>query len=172
MFWAEDIELGRFSLIFLHVRGYQNILLFKLAFLSSQNSTLKVFSSIQQEYVWPNMHLGLLTPTGDIVASQMSGKKHACQRRRLQRRGLIPELGRSPGEGNDNPLQYSCLENPMDRGAWWAMVHRVTKSLTWWKWLGTHRGNQWVWMLWIWHDSTTKSTLEPVPSPGTQKIVN
>ena len=34
--------------------------------------------------------------------------------------GSIPELGRSPGEGNGNPLQYSCLENPMDRGAWWA----------------------------------------------------
>ena len=36
--------------------------------------------------------------------------------------------GRSPGEGNGNPLQYSCLENPMDRGAWWAIVHRVPKS--------------------------------------------
>ena len=35
--------------------------------------------------------------------------------------GLIPGSGRSPGEGNDNPLQYSCLENPMDRGTWWAM---------------------------------------------------
>ena len=44
--------------------------------------------------------------------------------------GLIPGLGRSPGEGNDNPLQYSCLENPMDRGAWRATVHRVTKSQT------------------------------------------
>ena len=44
--------------------------------------------------------------------------------------GLIPGLGRSPGEGNGNPLQYSCLENPMDRGAWWAAVHRVTKSWT------------------------------------------
>ena len=43
-------------------------------------------------------------------------------------RGLIPGLGRSPGEGNGNPLQYSCLENPVDRGAWWATVHRVTKS--------------------------------------------
>ena len=42
----------------------------------------------------------------------------------------IPRLGRSPGEGNGNPLQYSCLENPMDRGAWWAIVHRVTKSQT------------------------------------------
>ena len=42
--------------------------------------------------------------------------------------GLISRLGRSPGEGNRNPLQYSCLENPMDRGAWWATVHRVSKS--------------------------------------------
>ena len=42
----------------------------------------------------------------------------------------IPGLGRSPGEGNGNPLQYSCLENPMDRGAWWAAVHGVAKSRT------------------------------------------
>ena len=41
--------------------------------------------------------------------------------------GLIPGLGRSPGEGNGNPLQYSCLENPMDRGAWWATVHGVER---------------------------------------------
>ena len=42
--------------------------------------------------------------------------------------GLIPGLGRSPGVGNDNPLQYSCLENPMDREAWWATAQGVTKS--------------------------------------------
>ena len=44
--------------------------------------------------------------------------------------GLIPKLGRSPGEGNGNPLQYSCLENPMDRVAWQSIVHGVTKSRT------------------------------------------
>ena len=44
--------------------------------------------------------------------------------------GLIPGSGRSPGEGNGNPLQYSCMENPMDGGAWWATVPRVTKSQT------------------------------------------
>ena len=44
-------------------------------------------------------------------------------------RGSVPGLGRS-GEGNGNPLQYSCLENPMDRGAWWATVHEVAKSWT------------------------------------------
>ena len=44
--------------------------------------------------------------------------------------GSIPGLGRSPGQGNDNPLQYSCLENPMNRGAWWAAVRGVAKSWT------------------------------------------
>ena len=44
--------------------------------------------------------------------------------------GLIPESGRSPGGGHGNPLQYPCLENPMDRGAWWTTVHRITKSQT------------------------------------------
>ena len=43
--------------------------------------------------------------------------------------GSIPESGRSLGVGNGNPLQYSCLGNPMDRGVWWATVHGVTKSL-------------------------------------------
>ena len=47
--------------------------------------------------------------------------------------GSIPGSGRSSGEGNGNPLQYSCLENPMDRGAWWATVHRVAKSRMWLK---------------------------------------
>ena len=40
----------------------------------------------------------------------------------------IPGSGRSPGEGHGNPLQYSCLENPLDRGGWWVTVHRVTKN--------------------------------------------
>ena len=43
---------------------------------------------------------------------------------------LIPGSGRSPGEGNGHPLQYACLENPMDRGAWGSTVHGVTKSWT------------------------------------------
>ena len=44
--------------------------------------------------------------------------------------GSIPGSGRSSGEGNGNPLQHSCLENPMDRGAWWAILHGVSKSWT------------------------------------------
>ena len=55
------------------------------------------------------------------------GKESACNTRDP---GLIPRLGRSPGEGNGNPLQDSCLENSMDRGAWQATDHRVVKSQT------------------------------------------
>ena len=55
------------------------------------------------------------------------GKESACSAGDL---GSIPWSGRSPGEGNVNPLQYSCLENSMDRGAWWAVVHGVTKGQT------------------------------------------
>ena len=51
--------------------------------------------------------------------------------------GSVPESGKAPGEGHGDPLQYSCLVNPMDRGAWWATVHRVAKSWTWLKWLST-----------------------------------
>ena len=52
--------------------------------------------------------------------------------------GLIPGLGRSPGEGWGSPLQYSWLENPMDRRAWWATVHGVAKSWTKLKWFSMH----------------------------------
>ena len=55
------------------------------------------------------------------------GKGSACNEGDLD---SIPRLGRSLGEGNGNPLQYSCLENPVDRGAWWAAVHRVAQSWT------------------------------------------
>ena len=65
--------------------------------------------------------------------------------------GSIPGLGRSPEEGHGSTLQYSCLENPMHRGAWWAAARRVAKSWTWWKrlskmtvkYLGHLCWNQW-----------------------------
>ena len=56
-----------------------------------------------------------------------SGKESACQ---CSRHRFHPELGSSPGRGNGNPLPYSCLENPLDRGAWRAAGHRVTRSQT------------------------------------------
>ena len=60
-------------------------------------------------------------------AGGSDGKASACS---VGEPGSIPGLGKSPGEGNGNPLQYSRLGNPMDRGSWWATVHGVTKSQT------------------------------------------
>ena len=60
----------------------------------------------------------------------LSGQESACKAEDTGDVGSIPGLGRSPGGGHDNPLQYSCRENPMDRGAWWAMVLGVTKNQT------------------------------------------
>ena len=58
------------------------------------------------------------------------GKELACNAEDIRDTGLIPGSGRSPGGGQGNPLQYSCLENPKDRGAWRATVHGITKSWT------------------------------------------
>ena len=60
-----------------------------------------------------------------IFRDGSDGKESACSGRAP---GAIPRLGRSSEEGNGYPLQYSCLENSMDRGDWWAVVHGVTKS--------------------------------------------
>ena len=57
-------------------------------------------------------------------------KNPPANARNTRDRSLIPGSGRSPGVGNSNSLQYSCLEKSMDRDAWWATVHRVTKSWT------------------------------------------
>ena len=62
-----------------------------------------------------------LLPGGSV------GKESACSAGDDRTPGSIPGSGRSPGEGNGNPLQYSCLENPIDRGAWRAMVHGVAR---------------------------------------------
>ena len=62
-----------------------------------------------------------------MVLSSSAGKESACN---TSNPSLIPGSGRAPGEGIGYPLQYSCLENSMDRGAWWATVHGVTKSQT------------------------------------------
>ena len=60
--------------------------------------------------------------------------------------GSIPAPGRSPGGGHGNPLQFSLLENPMDRGAWWATVHMVTKSQPQLKRLNTHTHTHTQWL--------------------------
>ena len=58
----------------------------------------------------------------------LTGKESACNAGATGDVGSIPGSGRALGGGHGNPPQYSCLENPMDRGAWWAIVHKVTKE--------------------------------------------
>ena len=68
----------------------------------------------------------------------LNGKESTCKAGTAEDAGSIPGSGRSPGGEHGNPLQYSCLKNPMDRGAWRATVHGVAKSRTGLKWLSTH----------------------------------
>ena len=63
--------------------------------------------------------------TTSLVAHQLRNHLHPASAGKV---GSIHELRKSPGEGNDKPLQHSCLENPLDRGAWWATVHGVAKE--------------------------------------------
>ena len=72
----------------------------------------------------------------------LGGKEFACSAGDTGDVCLIPGLGISSGEGNDSLLQYSCLENPMDRGTWWATVHGVTNGWKRLKLLSTHTRRQ------------------------------
>ena len=74
--------------------------------------------------MYTNTHTHISIHTYTHMVTQMVENIPALQE------DSIPGLGRSPGGGHNNPLQYSCLENPMDRGAWQATVHEVTKSWT------------------------------------------
>ena len=95
-----------------------------------------VFWTLQ--HIWNGQHmlestsgftyLYILSPARLGFSPGSDGKESACNAGHL---GLIPGSGRSPAEENGYPLQYSCLENSMDGGAWWATVHVVTKSQTW-----------------------------------------
>ena len=77
---------------------------------------------IKKVHIYTHIHTHIGLPTG------ASGKEPVCQCRRHKRHGFDPWVREIPGGGNGNPLQYSCLENPMDRGVWWAIVHGVSKN--------------------------------------------
>ena len=104
------------------------IISLSLRALSYQKTVCKVWSLHQQ----PQLHLGNCSkckfsslPCRPVLPWWLSGKQLACH---AGDPGSIPGSGRSPGEGNGNLLQYSGLENPMDRGAWGAIVHGVAES--------------------------------------------
>ena len=98
---------------------------------------VRLFCGFLVIFVWPLNYVNMLliqNPDSQVVLvvnllANTGDKRNT---------GLIPGLGRSPVKGNGNPLQYSCLGNPIDRGAWWVTVHGVTKSQTQLKWLSMH----------------------------------
>ena len=99
-----------------------------------QNSLLDSVGEGEGGMIWENgietciiSYMNCFNVTSTTFPGGSEVKVSACNAGDL---GSIPGLGRSPGEGNGNPLQYSYLENPMDRGAWCATVHGVTKSQT------------------------------------------
>ena len=82
-------------------------------------------------YIYTHTHMGF--PSVSVVKKTNKTKAHLQFRRHAEDMNSIPGSGRSPREEKGNPLQYSCLGNHMDRGAWWATVHGVTEQLdmTW-----------------------------------------
>ena len=81
--------------------------------------------------------------------------------RNVREEGLTPGSGRSPGGGHSNPLQFSCLENPMDRGAGWATVQRVAKSWTQIKWLNVHTGSINLHVTYFWFNNAFSFIFTP-----------
>ena len=127
--WGQGISKGSFQRLFSRK-------LTKWSSLDSSVSEGDKYAKGRQPYslycksrnVWLLSIRTLLIGTSGFPGGS-AGKEPTCNEGGL---GRIPGLGRSPGEGNGYPFQYSCLKNSMDRGHWWATVHRVTKDMTEW----------------------------------------
>ena len=131
-----------------------NQLLFYLGPLISKGHWQKGYDVSLHFWIWAMFWSSWLVMRGQLGASQVAlvVKNLPANAGDIRGPALIPRLGRSPGEGDGTPLQYSCLENPVDRGAWWATVHGVTQSQTWLKWLSTctweKTAEEWPSVLW------------------------
>ena len=123
------------------------------------------FKSLSPQYIWlPGFDLNLgqgaeLYTSTTLSRASLVAKMVKNPPEMQETLGSIPRSGRSPGEENDNLLQYSCLENPMDIWSWWAIVHRVSKSQ---RWLSAHTHT---------HTHTQTQTQWPLPkTPATFNI--
>ena len=117
--WETQVQsLGQKDLLEKEMATYSSILDWKIP-RAEEPGRLQSMESQRVGHDWVTSHLPLAL---DFPVAQTITNLPAMRE--------TPGLGRSPGEGNGNPLQHSCLGNPMDRGAWWAKVHGVTKSLT------------------------------------------
>ena len=108
-----------------------------------------VHSSDHTEYLTQTVSF-LRSGTASFLQLSSVVKNLPANARGIRDAGSIPGWGRCPAEGNGSPLQYSCPENPMDRGAWRATVHRVAQSWTQLKWLSTAHLNNELFKCLIW----------------------
>ena len=115
----------------IYLPRFESSKLFKEKNTLESSELLGVLQSRRHSYIrgWFSLWKCLaISNYGHLKASELpwwlNGKEFACQIRDM---GSISESGRSPGEGNGIPFRYSCLENPVDRGAWWATVHEVLR---------------------------------------------
>ena len=136
-------------------------------------SWLIVLLCRQNIFSYPNNRLSDVTVFR--IPQWLISKESACKAGATRDKGLIPGLERSLGEGNGNPLQYSCLENSMNRGAWQATVHGVANSGTWLKRLSKHTQLSWTdWMktdvLFALWSSQNKFLLSSLLSPSAPRI--
>ena len=143
---------------FSSVQSLSRVRLFATPWIPARQASLSITNSqrllklMSIESVMPSNHLILCRPllllpyvrTSCIIHTHSNTMalvvKNPPANAGIRDAGSRPGKGRSPGGGNDNPLQYSCLENSMDWGAWWATVHGVTKSQTWLKPLSRQAG--------------------------------
>ena len=97
-----------------------------------------------------------------------SGKEYACSAKGTGDVGLVPGSGRAPEEGNGSPLQYSCQQSPMDRGAWRPTVHMFIKNWIWLKWLSTHTVSHNEYLLFF-RDPNSQEILKKLKLNGSKK---
>ena len=116
------------SIIFQNFKQFSWNSISSISFVCSNTSNCLLDITLQDVWLQVSDHtIMVIRVRKNFSPGGPDSKESACNAGDL---GLIPGLGRSPGGGHGNPLQYSCLENPMDRGAWWATVHGVAKSQT------------------------------------------
>ena len=116
----------------LHIHFSKQYVTFQIRFLFRNVKYYVIIGRIRKEWICTlSLYLFLFYNLFSSVSQAALVKNPLANAGDRREAGLIPEEGRSPGGGNGNPLQYSCLENPTDRVAWWATVHGIAKSKTW-----------------------------------------
>ena len=123
-------NLFKHRFLFSLINVYLHDILHPVYYLCSNDQKFEnVILNLSFHTLFSSKFICIMAFSGSSLVAQWSRIHLHC--RSCSNQGSVPESRRSPGGGHGNRFQYSCLENPMDRGVWWATVHRVTQSWTW-----------------------------------------